>query len=138
MSDIRLIRPVAQKVRVTSPYGRRWIFGGLQFHTGIDFGCPVGAPVVAAADGIINYQGWRDAKGYGLQVVLKHGDDLYTQYGHLSQVLVREGQVVKQGELIAYSGNTGRGTGAHLHFEVRTGPSAKQHTNPDPYWVQAA
>ena len=87
-------------------------------HNGIDYGMPVGTPVLAAADGIVTRAGW-DATGYGLHVRVRDGDGGGCVYGHLSALLVVSGQRVKAGEQIGYSGNTGRSTGPHLHFEQR-------------------
>jgi murein DD-endopeptidase MepM/ murein hydrolase activator NlpD len=87
------------------------------WHAGMDLATPVGSLVTAAGDGVVTYAGWRF--GYGFLVEVKHSQGFSTRYGHLSKPLVREGQKVNAGDLIALSGNTGRSTGAHLHFEVR-------------------
>lgn len=87
-------------------------------HEGLDFTANIGTPVVAAAGGIVvgaNYH-----KEYGNLVVIDHGVDLVTRYAHLSRMDVAIGQQVKQGQRIGAVGNTGRSTGAHLHFEVRS------------------
>lgn len=105
---------------ITSGFGWRW--GRL--HAGLDFGVPVGTPVMASADGTVTYAGWIEG-GYGNLVELKHGDGAITRYGHNDSVLVKVGQKVGQGEVIARSGNTGHSTGPHLHFEIRpTGGNA--------------
>lgn len=88
-----------------------------RFHHGTDVGCPVGTPIVAAMDGIVSVA--ESQAGYGLVVYLKHPSGWSTRYAHLSQIKVKIGQQVKQGAEIALSGNTGIGTGAHLHFEIR-------------------
>ncbi|MDR7451123.1 MAG: M23 family metallopeptidase [Armatimonadota bacterium] len=99
--------------RLTSRFGwRRW-----RHHDGIDIAAPYGAPVTAARDGIVIYAGWYHA--YGKAVILDHGSGLQTLYGHTSALLVRTGQRVEKGQLIARVGSTGRSTGPHLHFEVR-------------------
>jgi murein DD-endopeptidase MepM/ murein hydrolase activator NlpD len=86
-------------------------------HEGLDIVNEVGTPVYASAEGTIEFTG---RKGdYGLTVEVDHGYSLMSLYGHLSKVLVREGQKVKRGELIARSGNTGLSNGPHLHYEVR-------------------
>ncbi|WP_242346712.1 M23 family metallopeptidase, partial [Anaeromyxobacter terrae] len=97
-------------------YGRYGVRAG-QRHDGIDIAAPEGAPVAAAADGVVIYAG--EQPGYGAIVILKHADDLVTLYAHNSRVLVKDGQQVSRGEPIARVGQTGRTTGPHLHFEVR-------------------
>ena len=86
-------------------------------HSGIDIAAPNGTPVKAAAPGEVIYDGW--LRGYGRVVVLDHGRGYSTLYAHLSASLVKEGQVVKNGAVIARVGKTGNTTGYHLHFEVR-------------------
>jgi murein DD-endopeptidase MepM/ murein hydrolase activator NlpD len=88
-------------------------------HTGIDYDAPVGTPVYAAASGTVMTAegGWNG--GYGLNVLVNIGNNMTLRYAHLSKYLVSAGQQVTQGELIAYSGDTGRSTGPHLHFELR-------------------
>jgi lysostaphin len=96
-------------------------------HRGIDIAAPVGTPVVAAADGVVATSGW-DSGGYGNKVDIRHPDGSLTRYAHNSRLLVRAGQTVRQGQLIAEMGSTGRSTGPHLHFEIR--PSGKGAVNP--------
>ncbi len=100
---------------VTSPYGLRW--GGTDFHPGIDIANDMGTPIVATADGVVEYAGWNSG-GYGNMVDINHGNGLMTRYGHASQVVVSTGQQVKRGQLIAYMGSTGFSTGPHVHYEV--------------------
>lgn len=107
---------------VTSNFGYRW--GRL--HAGTDIGIPTGTTVRASRSGKIITAGWLG--GYGNCVMIDHGDGVTTVYGHLSQVLVSVGQYVDQGQQIALSGNTGRSTGPHLHFEIRVGGSATDAT----------
>jgi murein DD-endopeptidase MepM/ murein hydrolase activator NlpD len=93
-------------------------FTGQQaMHEGIDFITDIGTPVVAAAGGVVQFAGFHPQ--YGNVVDIDHGNDLVTRYAHLSKVLVKEGDVLQRGRRIADSGNTGRSTGPHLHFEVR-------------------
>ena len=93
-------------------------FTGQQaMHEGIDFITDAGTPVVAAAGGVVQFAGFHPQ--YGSMVDIDHGNDLVTRYAHLSKVLVKEGDVLQRGRRIADSGNTGRSTGPHLHFEVR-------------------
>jgi murein DD-endopeptidase MepM/ murein hydrolase activator NlpD len=96
------------------------------FHTGIDLAAPLGTPLQAAADGVVLLAtSSRDAAGrfvgYGNYVLVGHPDGLATLYGHLDRVLVTEGMVVQQGQVIGLEGSTGWSTGPHVHFEVRYG-----------------
>jgi murein DD-endopeptidase MepM/ murein hydrolase activator NlpD len=93
------------------------ITGQNAMHEGIDFIADVGTVVVAAAGGVVQFAGFHPQ--YGNVVDIDHGNDLVTRYAHLSKLLVREGEVLQRGRRIALSGNTGRSTGPHLHFEVR-------------------
>ncbi len=104
---------------ISSPFGPRIhpIYSIPSFHTGIDIAVAEGTPVRAAAGGIVTFSGWQE--GFGLLVVIDHGNGYETYYGHLSKLLVSSGQSVSAGETIALSGNTGLSTGPHLHFEVR-------------------
>jgi len=105
--------------RVGSGFGQREdpINGEGAFHPGLDIEAPYGTPVRAAADGSVT--GENMGSGYGRQVVLDHGHDLITLYGHLSSIAVIPGQYVQRGQVIGYVGQTGRATGPHLHYEVR-------------------
>lgn len=95
---------------------------GAHGYNGVDLGAPVGTPVLAAAGGkVIVAKGENYNGGYGHYVVIEHDNGTQTLYGHLSTVIVSEGDEVAQGDKIALSGNTGRSTGPHLHFEVRGG-----------------
>ncbi|MGJ3560516.1 M23 family metallopeptidase [Streptomyces sp. INA 01156] len=92
-------------------------------HSGQDYAVPSGTEVVATHGGTIVKAGGNgagDGPAYGNAVVVNHGDGTYSQYAHLSQVNVQPGQVVKTGQKIALSGNTGNSSGPHLHFEIRT------------------
>ncbi|MFI1766355.1 transglycosylase family protein [Streptomyces sp. NPDC020800] len=108
--------------------GSHWSKG---YHTGIDFLVPTGTSVKAAAAGHVVAAGWGGA--YGYQVVIRHADGRYTQYGHLSAISVRAGQSVAGGQRIGRSGSTGNVTGPHLHFEVRTGPGFGTDIDPLAY-----
>ncbi len=101
---------------VTSAYGYRPRFG--RVHKGIDLKLAVGDTVRAAFDGVIRLTKF-ERKGYGYYVVMRHDNGMETVYGHLSKFLVKPNQRVRAGEPIALGGNTGRSTGAHLHFETR-------------------
>lgn len=94
------------------------VLGVFKTHEGLDIINDVGTSVYASGDGIIEMAG-QSGGGFGLAVVINHGYGYQTLYAHLSKPLVREGQHVKRGDLIAYSGRTGLVTGPHLHYEVR-------------------
>ncbi len=107
--------------REASGYGWRIdpIYNVRRFHEGLDFSIPVGTDVYATADGVISYVGYQRG-GYGYLIIINHGYDYETRYAHLRNTrLVRVGQKVKRGDIIAESGNTGKSTGSHLHYEVR-------------------
>ncbi len=116
--------------RVTSSFGEREdpFNGEGAFHQGIDISAPVGTPVHAPASGIILSAGF--GNGYGREVVIDHGHGVHTVYGHLSGFSVVPGQQVTRGDVIGYVGDSGRSTGAHLHYEVRLND---QPVNPHKY-----
>lgn len=99
----------------TSGFKYRWG----RWHKGVDWACPVGTAVKASCAGTVVSAGW--ASGYGYCVKINHSDGRQTRYAHLSKILVSVGDTVSQGEKIALSGNTGRSTGPHLHFEILIG-----------------
>jgi murein DD-endopeptidase MepM/ murein hydrolase activator NlpD len=103
----------------SSNYGYRLdpITGHSEFHTGVDIVAGIGTKVVAAAGGVVSYSG--TMLEYGNVVDVDHDNGLTSRYAHLSKRLVKAGDVVMKGQLIALVGNTGRTTGPHLHFEVR-------------------
>jgi len=105
--------------RVASSFGEREdpFNGEGAFHSGIDIDAPYGAPVRATADGTVLDE--KMGAGYGRQVVIDHGHDVLTVYGHLSASAVVPGEHVIRGQIIAYVGKSGRATGPHLHYEVR-------------------
>jgi murein DD-endopeptidase MepM/ murein hydrolase activator NlpD len=104
--------------RVTSSFGYRThpILGYRRMHTGMDFGAPYGAPVVAAAAGQVASAGWYG--GYGRTVQISHGSGIATLYAHMSRLAVAPGQPVVAGQVIGYVGSTGFSTGPHLHYEL--------------------
>lgn len=116
--------------RITSYFGNREqpVPGASTYHRAIDIGVPVGTPVYSAADGYVVTKGYSSIRGN--YVMVKHANNLYTFYQHLKSVTVSAGQNVKVGQTIAYSGNTGIGSGPHLHFEVRTSPNYGSEVNP--------
>jgi Membrane proteins related to metalloendopeptidases len=105
--------------RIGSSFGQREdpINGEGAFHSGLDIDAPFGTPVRASADGEVVDAGFN--AGYGREIVLSHGHDVSTVYGHLSASAVSIGQHVNRGQIIGYVGQTGRATGPHLHYEVR-------------------
>ncbi|SDH61592.1 Murein DD-endopeptidase MepM and murein hydrolase activator NlpD, contain LysM domain [Actinokineospora alba] len=114
--------------RLTSGFGARW---GTT-HYGIDIANRIGTPIVSVADGTVIEAG--SASGFGLWVRVQHADGTVTVYGHVNDYVVREGQRVKAGQLIAHMGNRGQSTGPHLHFEVWDASGRKM--NPLP-WLTA-
>lgn len=117
------IKPISAG-RLTSRFGRRTspTRGASSNHQGIDWGLPTGSTVVASSGGTVTKAGW--GGGYGYVVYIKHPGGVETRYAHLSKLLVSAGSTVKQGQVIARSGNTGVSTGPHLHFELRMGGRA--------------
>lgn len=105
-----------------------------EFHTGVDISAVAGTPVRATADGVIVFAAYRP-DGYGRMVVIDHGGGLTTGYAHLSKIEVVPGQEIRRGEVVAYSGATGRVTAPHLHYEVRRGGVP---VNPYPYLIKSA
>ena len=112
-----LLKPVSGYI--TSPFGMRIhpITGRRKFHAGIDIGARIGTPIHAALGGKVIFAGWKH--GYGLMLILDHGNGMNTVYAHCSRLLVKMNQVVTKGYRIAKVGRTGVTTGPHLHFEVR-------------------
>jgi len=98
--------------RLTSGFGAR----DGQFHRGVDIANAIGTPIVSTADGVVVDAG--PASGFGLWVRVRHDDGTISVYGHVDRFVVRVGQPVSAGELIALMGNRGESTGSHLHFEV--------------------
>ncbi|MFI1648097.1 peptidoglycan DD-metalloendopeptidase family protein (plasmid) [Streptomyces xanthophaeus] len=108
--------------------GSMWSSG---YHTGVDFPVATGTATRAVGPGTVVTAGWNRA--YGYQVVIKHGDGLYSQYAHHSSLNVSVGQKVNGGDRIGWSGATGNVNGAHLHFEIRTGPEYGSDIDPLAY-----
>lgn len=104
---------------VTSPFGMRVdpILGTRRMHTGIDYAAPYGKAIKAVEAGKVIQAGWLG--GYGKAVIIFHGKGVSTLYGHMSQINVETGQMVRKGDVIGLVGSTGLSTGPHLHFEVR-------------------
>lgn len=117
LAHIPVIRPV--KGRVVSFFGPRFhpIYKKRKMHTGLDLHADRGTPVYATGDAIVKLASYSH-NGYGIQVELNHSYGFVTKYAHLSKVLVKPGQEVKRGQVIAFSGNTGTSVAPHLHYEV--------------------
>jgi murein DD-endopeptidase MepM/ murein hydrolase activator NlpD len=124
-----LLRTPLKVMRITSHFGKRThpIDGYTRMHTGVDFAAPIGTPIYAAGDGIVTEIGWKG--GYGKYVKIQHNDTLATAYAHASKFAknLRRGSIVKQGQVIAYVGHTGKSTNPHLHYEVLVN---NNHINP--------
>lgn len=125
-------QPFRGSYPITQRYGE--LIPGVTFqnkpHTGIDYGCPAGTPILASANGVCLWSGY-DATGYGMCVIILHSVNRATLYAHLSECLIFVNQKVEQGEVIGKSGSTGNSTGPHLHFEARTKwNDASTHFNP--------
>ena len=113
-------RPV-HKGWISSYYGYRNspFDGRREFHKGIDIASKEGSEIIAVAGGVVT---WSDRRwGYGNMVEINHGNGYVTRYGHCSKLLVKEGEAVKKGQVLALMGSTGRSTGPHVHFEVMKG-----------------
>ncbi|WP_210572796.1 M23 family metallopeptidase [Streptomyces sp. GESEQ-4] len=110
-------RPVRRRVKVTARYRMRgnWAVG---YHTGIDLAVPRGTPVYSVGPGVVVLARWSGS--YGKAVTVKMSDRRYVVYAHLSRISVERGDKVRPGTRLGNSGSTGRATGPHLHFEVRT------------------
>jgi murein DD-endopeptidase MepM/ murein hydrolase activator NlpD len=130
-SAVEAARPQAvlpvNGAQLTSTFGMRW--GTL--HAGIDLAAPMRTPEMAAMDGVVLKAG--PASGFGLAVYIQHANGDVTVYGHMDQILVTDGQVVKAGDVIALLGNRGQATGPHLHFEVHVGGIQGQKIDPIPW-----
>jgi murein DD-endopeptidase MepM/ murein hydrolase activator NlpD len=115
-----LLRTPINGARVSSGFGvrRHPILGYSKMHKGTDFAAPTGTPIIAAGNGTITYVGAKG--GYGNFVQIRHNQDYSTAYGHASRFArnIRNGTKVKQGDVVAFVGSTGRSSGPHLHFEV--------------------
>ena len=116
-----LMKTPVDGARITSGFGMRFhpVLGYSRMHKGVDFGVPIGTPVMAAGGGSIAFMGWES--GYGRFVLINHGNGYSTAYGHLSRFApgLHVGSRVGQAQIVAYSGNTGLATGPHLHYEIR-------------------
>ncbi|XVN40926.1 MAG: peptidoglycan DD-metalloendopeptidase family protein [Rickettsia endosymbiont of Argas persicus] len=124
-----LLKTPLKVIKVSSHYGNRKhpILGYTKMHKGVDFAAPTGTPIYSAGNGVITEIGWKS--GYGKFIQIKHSGTLSTAYAHASNFAknLKVGSIVKQGQVIAYVGSTGRATGPHLHYEVKIDG---KHVNP--------
>ncbi|WP_347938727.1 M23 family metallopeptidase [Rickettsia oklahomensis] len=124
-----LLKTPLKVIKVSSYYGNRKhpILGYTKMHKGVDFAAPAGTPIYSAGNGVITEIGWKS--GYGKFIQVKHSGRLSTAYAHASHFAknLKVGSIVKQGQIIAYVGSTGRVTGPHLHYEVKIDG---KHVNP--------
>jgi murein DD-endopeptidase MepM/ murein hydrolase activator NlpD len=113
-------KPVRTDVSFTSGFGVRSdpFHAGAAMHPGIDLAGAIGTPIYAPADGTVLRAGWNSG-GYGNLIEIDHGRGITTRFGHLSAILVHDGDRITRGQLIGRMGSTGRSTGSHLHYEVR-------------------
>lgn len=128
------VRPITSSARMSSGFGYRIhpVTGKTQFHKGMDFAAPIGTPIYATGNGVVTFSGW--GTGYGRYVEVDHGNGTVTRYAHTSANYVNVGDTVYANQQIAAVGNTGRSTGAHLHYEVRQNGQA---VNPQTYLAMA-
>jgi murein DD-endopeptidase MepM/ murein hydrolase activator NlpD len=103
--------------RISSRFGYRTLYGTLEFHNGVDIPLWYGSNVLATKDGVVIASGWQ--AGYGWAVEIEHEMGFSTTYGHNSKLLVKKGDEVRAGDVIALSGSSGRSTGPHVHYEMR-------------------
>ncbi|OLT13586.1 hypothetical protein BJF78_21965 [Pseudonocardia sp. CNS-139] len=115
--DVAYVRPTIG--RLTSLFGARW---GTR-HEGIDLAGPIGTPIYAVTDGVVEEAG--PATGFGLWIVLRHSDGTQSVYGHVNRMFVEKGERVEAGEEIAEIGNRGYSTGPHLHLEIWAADGSK-------------
>ncbi|WP_420136599.1 M23 family metallopeptidase, partial [Sphingomonas sp.] len=103
---------------LTSSFGLRFhpVLGYSRMHKGIDYGAPMGSPIIAAMDGVVSFAGFHG--GHGNYVQIRSPGNMGTGYAHMSRIIAKPGQRVRAGQLIGYVGSTGLSTGPHLHFEV--------------------
>ena len=118
-------------IGISSKFGYRThpITHKKELHRGVDLKAEMNTPVYATADGVVEFAEGGENKGYGRLIILDHAYGFRTLYGHLNKLKVKSGQVVKKGELIGLSGNSGLSNGPHLHYEVRF-----IQRSLDPYW----
>jgi len=131
--ELQLAYPLGQWADSMDPWGWRYSESkaAWRMHTGVDLAAPSGTPVLAAKAGRVALV--QAVGGYGMTVLLNHGEGVETLYAHLQQALVREGDWIEQGVQLGAVGMTGAATGPHLHFELRTRAQALQAIDPTPH-----
>ncbi|HEY6161380.1 MAG TPA: M23 family metallopeptidase, partial [Bacteroidia bacterium] len=121
LASIPAIQPISKKFLRHEPSGYGWrthpIYKTAQFHPGMDFAAPLGTPIYATGDGVVERADDGES-GYGNHVVINHGFGYQTLYGHMSRIACTVGQKVKRGQIIGYVGSTGLSTAPHCHYEV--------------------
>jgi hypothetical protein len=119
LTTVPVRQPLAGELETSSGFGVRLdpFMRGPAMHSGLDLRAPPGEPVRATASGTVTTAGW--SGGYGRMVEIDHGNGFVTRYGHMSQILVKEDQKIRPGQIIGRVGSTGRSTGPHLHYETR-------------------
>lgn len=119
LNNVPVRKPINGEIDLSSGFGLRMdpFVRAMAMHTGVDFRSNTGDPVRATANGTVTVAGWNG--GYGKMVEIDHGNGISTRYGHLSEILVKPGQAVRNGQLVGRVGSTGRSTGPHLHYETR-------------------
>ncbi|MFN8395549.1 MAG: M23 family metallopeptidase [Bacteroidia bacterium] len=117
MANMPSILPVNGTLISGFGYRNHPVMGYTKFHEGLDFACPVGTPIYASGNGVVDIAESGE-NGYGICLNINHQNGYRTKYAHLSKIMVRNGQAIKRGQLLAYSGNTGLSSGPHLHYEV--------------------
>jgi murein DD-endopeptidase MepM/ murein hydrolase activator NlpD len=126
--------PLPAKFKITTTYHKPGTWWSCGYHTGVDFACPIGTPITAAKNGTVleasSNCSWGGA--YGNAIIIDHGNGVHAIYAHTSQMLVKKGQKVTEGQLIAKSGNSGNSSGPHLHFETRVAPFRYANKDVDP------
>ena len=125
--------PIKDK-KITTPYGKPGRLWKTGYHVGADYAAPKGTPILAVKDGKVleakDKVTWGPA--YGIAAVIDHGNGLRAIYAHMSKILVKAGDVVKEGQQIGEVGSTGNSTGPHLHLEVRVAPWRYNNKDVDP------
>ena len=110
---------------------RGWISSGINAeHRGVDIAAGLDQPVLATADGMVAFAGWDSY--YGNKVEIRHGERFITIYGHCAKIMVKQGQLVRKGQVIALVGSSGKSTGPHLHYEMLVGGKV---IDPSIYWI---
>lgn len=118
-----------EKTFITSKFGYRIhpVLNKKKLHTGLDLRAKIGTPIYSPADAVVSKARVNDSGGYGKMIVLSHNFGFKTLFAHMSTISVRHGQIIKKGDLLGLSGNSGQSNGPHLHYEVKF---AEKYLNP--------